>query len=194
MFSLPTTVAVNDRTLHIRNKGDYRVILDCFIALSDEELSEDLRVLASLLIFYNEFNSVEDIDEFEDSLDILVEEMFKFINCGQNESPGYTTHKALINWEKDEQMICAAVNNVAKTEVRALEYLHWWTFMGYYLSVGESVMSTVVGIRDKIVKHKKLEDWEKDFKRDNPDYFIWNSSTPEDKEAEELIRNLWNKE
>lgn len=194
MFSLPTTVTVNGRTLHIRNNGDYRMILDCFNALSDGELSEDLRVLASLLIFYNEFTCVEDVDEFADCLDKLVEEMYKFINCGQVDSPGKVTNKPLLDWSKDEQMICAAVNNVAKQEVRSLEYLHWWTFMGYFLSVGESVMSTVVSIRDKIVHHKKLEKWEQEFKRSNPDYFVWNMSTIEDKEAENIIRDLWNKE
>ena len=40
MYSLPTTVKVKDREFHIRDKGDYRMVLDCFSALQDEELSE----------------------------------------------------------------------------------------------------------------------------------------------------------
>ena len=65
MYSLPTTVKVKDREFHIRDKGDYRMVLDCFSALQDEELSEDYRVLASLLIFYNEFTGLEDIWQYE---------------------------------------------------------------------------------------------------------------------------------
>lgn len=192
MYSLPTSVVVDNVAYKITNDGDFRMVLDCFSALSDEEMSEDLRVLASLLIFYNDFNSYKDIPQDEGVLEELVREMFKFFNCGQETSPGAQTSRPLIDWDADSQMICAAINGVAKQEVRALQYLHWWTFMGYYMSVGESVLSTVVGIRSKIVTHKKLEKWEKDFKKENPSYFVWKSTTVADRETEALIRELWN--
>lgn len=193
MYSLPTTVTVKDREFHIRNRGDYRMVLDCFSALQDNELSEDERVLASLLIFYNEFNDLSDIQTYEEYLPELAQEMFRFINTGQDKSPGADAGGAVIDWEGDSQMICAAVNNVAKTEIRTVEYCHWWTFLGYYMSVGESVMSTVVGIRSKLIHGKKLEKWEKDFKRNNPGYFVWRKSSVEEREIENIVRELWNK-
>ena len=193
MYELPTTITVKDRQFHIRNSGDFRMVLDCFSALQDEELSEEYRILACLLIFYNEFNSVQDVQDCEEYVEELVHELFVFINCGQETSPGVERDIPLIDWENDSPMVCAAINNVAKMEIRAMEYLHWWTFLGYYMSVGESVLSTVVGIRDKIAHHKKLEKWEQDFKKSNPKYFIWRKSTVQDREAENLIRDLWNK-
>lgn len=193
MYELPTSVSVNDKEFHIRNNGDFRMVLDCFNALGDEELGEDYRVLASLIIFYNELNSLDDCMEYSDYLEELTTKMYWFFNCGQKESPGAQTSKILIDWDGDSQIICAAINNVANVEIRALPYLHWWTFMGYYLSIGESVLATVVSIRNKIVTHKKLEKWEKEFKRDNPEYFIWRSSSVDDREAEKLIKELWNK-
>lgn len=192
MYSLQTSVDINDHNYTITNDGDFRMVLDCFSALGDEELSEDYRVLACLLIFYNELNSFEDIMDCEDDLEELVKNMYKFFNCGQNKSPGAETQRNLIDWVEDSQMICSAINNVAKIEVRSLPYLHWWTFMGYYSSIGESVLSTVVSIRHKIITHKKLEKWEKDFKKDNPSYFHWKSSTVADREVENLVRELWN--
>ena len=53
MYSLPTSVQTKDgRTYHITNNGDYRVVLECFTACNDMELSgEDEQILASLLIF-----------------------------------------------------------------------------------------------------------------------------------------------
>ena len=43
--------------------------------------------------------------------------------------------------------------------------------------------------------HKKLEKWEKQFKRDNPQYFEWNYKTAErmekDKEIKEILE-MWN--
>ena len=156
MYELPTSVIVNDREYTITNKGDFRMVLDCMDALRDDEMSEDYRILASLLIFYNEFNEAEDLPDTED-IEQLLMEMFKFINCGQEDSPGAKTDYSLIDWEKDSQMICSGVNNVANKEVRALDYLHWWTFMGYFMAIGESTLSTVIGIRNKLCKHKKLE-------------------------------------
>lgn len=192
MYSLQTSVVIGDKEFHITNDGDFRMVLDCFSALGDEEMSEDYRVLASLLIFYNEFNSVDDIMKYENDLEQLIKEMYKFFNCGQDKSPGAEMNRVLIDWDKDSQIICSAINHVANTEIRASKYLHWWTFMGYYISVGESVLSTVVGIRNKIVTHKKLEKWEKDYKKDNPEYFVWKSTTVQDRDTENLIRELWN--
>lgn len=193
MYSLQTTVTVDDLVFHITNQGDFRMVLDCFSALNDNELSEDYRVLACLLIFYEEFNTVVDVNNHQDYLQTLVEQMYLFFNCGQSQVQGTSNYK-LIDWDGDSQMICSAVNNVAHQEVRALPYLHWWTFMGYYMSIGESLMSTVISIRGKIKKHKKLDKWEKEFKQENPSYFIWDSSTVEEKELDDLLKDIWGKE
>jgi hypothetical protein len=39
--------------------------------------------------------------------------------------------------------------------------------MGYFSEIGESLFSTVIGIRLKKKKGKKLEQWEKDFYKEN---------------------------
>ena len=192
MYRLPTKVTVDDLEFNIRDRGDFRMVLDCFKALQDVELSEDYRVLASLLIFYNEFNDLDDLREYEPQLKGLIKEMFKFINGGEESSPGAERDVTLVDWEQDSQMVCAAINNVANQEIRAVEYLHWWTFLGYYMSIGQSVLSTVVGIRDKIAHHKKLEDWEKEFKKNNPKYFVWRQ-TAQEQELNNLVRDIWNK-
>ena len=45
-----------------------------------------------------------------------------------------------------------------------------------------------------MMKGKKLEKHEREFRRSNPQYFIWDSRTKEQVEGDELIRALWNKE
>ena len=192
MYRLPTKVTVDDLEFNIRERGDFRMVLDCFKALQDEELSEDYRVLASLLIFYNEFNDFEDLRVYEPQLNELVKEMYRFINGGEEQSPGAERDVSLVDWEQDSQLVCAAINNVANQEIRSVEYLHWWTFLGYYMSIGQSVLSTVVSIRDKIAHHKKLEQWEKDFKKNNPKYFVWRQ-TAQEQDLNNLVRDIWNK-
>ena len=191
MYELPTSVTVNDTEYKIRCGGDYRMVLDCFSALNDIEMGEDYRILASLIIFYEDFNDIDDIPDEQDITEQLVSEMMIFFNCGVEEDDEQTMPK-LVDWDTDSNIIIAAINNVAGKEIRAENYLHWWTFVGYYMSIGESVLATVVSIRDKIIKSKKLDKWEQEFKAEHKKYFNWNSKTNEERELDNLVHELWN--
>jgi len=191
MYEIPTTITVGSTEYRIRNKGDYRMVLDCFSALQDASLNSNERLFCSLIIFYEDINCIADINKFED-LEEAATKMFDFFNCGRSQSIGKKMNHKLIDWEQDSQIICSAINKVANKEVRAEPYIHWWTFMGYYSAVGESLLSTIVSIRDKIVRGKKLEKHERIFRQENPEYFIWNTNNI-DEEAEELFNELWNK-
>lgn len=191
MYEIPISIKSSDgKEYKIRNRGDYRTILDCFQALEDAELESTERLVASLLIFYEDFNSIDDLYKVN-NLEDLVSQMYDFFNCGQK-SGGSECRYKLIDWENDSQLICSAINKVAGYEVRFVDYLHWWTFMGYYTAIGESPISTIIGIREKIMKGKKLETYEKDYRRNNPQFFTWNNKTIADKEAEDYVNQLWN--
>lgn len=192
MYEIPQSVLIDGKEHPIRNKGDFRVILDCFTALEDVELTANERTLACLIIFYEELNSVEDIGEVFSDVDLAVSEMIKFFNCGQTESPGAHVDYKLIDWQLDSQLVCSAINNVAGKEIRAESYLHWWTFMGYYFAVGESPLSTVVCIRNKLARGKKLEKYEMEFKKNNPEYFNIDLKSITQKENDALLKQLWN--
>ena len=191
MYEIPTTITVGSTEYRIRNKGDYRMVLDCFSALQDASLNSNEKLFCSLIIFYEDINCIADINKFED-LEEAATKMFDFFNCGRSQSVGKKMNHKLIDWEQDSQIICSAINKVANKEVRAEPYIHWWTFMGYYSAVGESLLSTIVSIRDKIVRGKKLEKHERIFRQENPEYFVWNTNSI-DEEAEELFNELWNK-
>lgn len=191
MFEIPVALQVGEQSLAIRNRGDYRMVLDCFSALNDVELNNKERVYCSLIIFYEDFNSLEDLVHFP-NLTEAVQKMYWFFNCGDDKGVGANKHHKLIDWEGDSQLIASAVNKVANTEIRASEYIHWWTFMGYYLAIGESPLATIVGIRSKIVEGKKLEKYESKFRNDNPQYFLWDNKSIEEKEAENAVLSLWN--
>ena len=194
MYALPTYVEVNGKQFNIRQRGDYRIILDCFDTLNDAELSEDERVLASLLIFYNEFEDITELPTDEETFMALIEKMFWFMNMGsEDEAPGIQSDYTVIDWKQDEFMLTSAINKVAGQEIRLVEYMHWWTFMGYFMAVGESVLSTVVGIRSKIAKHEKLEKWEEKFKKDNPKYFIWRNVDLQAAKQQALVDEIWNR-
>ena len=72
-----------------------------------------------------------------------------------------------MDWEQDAPIIVPAVNKVFGQDVRGVEYMHWWTFLGLYMEIGESIFSQVVSIRQKKQKGKKLEKWEEEYYREN---------------------------
>lgn len=191
MYTIPISVVIDNVEYGIRNNGDYRVILDCFSALQDVDLTEQERVFASLIIFYQDLNSVEDV-LIQTNLVERVSEMYKFFNCGDTDTIGTKVPYKLIDWEQDSQLISSAINAVANTEIRSSPHIHWWTFMGYFSAIGKSLLSNVITIREKLLKGKKLEKYEREFRRDNPKYFVWNSKSVDDAEADKLLQELWN--
>ena len=189
MYFIPKSIWVDGKEYRIRNDGDYRVILDCFRALEDVELSAEERLLAALIIFYLDFNTVEDVNNVS-NLEDLVTGMYNFFNCDSPDT-GTKVNKKLIDWEQDEQLLCSAINKVAGFEIRSVDYLHWWTFMGFYIAIGDCPLSSIIQIRDKIVRGEPLEKHERKYRMANPQYFTWNSKTVEESEAEKLVRELW---
>lgn len=191
MYDIPQSILMDGKEYAIRNKGDYRMVLDCFAALDDVELTAVEREIACLIIFYEDLNDMDDLSIFSD-VNLAISEMYKFFNCGQTESPGAQVNYKLIDWQLDSQLVCSAINNIAGKEIRSEPYLHWWTFMGYYFAIGESPLATVVSIRNKIARGKKLEKYEMEFRRNNPEYFNLELKSLTQRENDALLRQIWN--
>ena len=192
MYELPKTILIDDKTYPIRNNADYRLILDIMTALQDNELDKQEQLITALAVFYEDVQSIDGVFNVFDNDTILIasEKMMEFINGG-DESSGYDNHVKTIDWAQDEKLIVSAVNAVAHTEIRALEYMHWWTFLAHYMAIGECALQTVVGIRNKIAKGKKLEKWEQEFKRNNPHYFIWKTDAEPESDFAKEIAAMW---
>lgn len=189
MYDLPTYVLIDNKKYSIRKNADYKVILGVMISLEEPELNYSERLISALMIFYEDVKDIADIFIIFSDIQKALTAMFGFI-AANNEEIGHKVNHKLIDWEQDEKLIVSAVNNVAGTEIRALPYLHWWTFIGYYMAIGESPLSMVVGIRDKIIRGKKLEKYEQEFRRQNPHYFRWKK---DEQEAHMLFDEIWNK-
>ena len=93
------------------------------------------------------------------------------------------------DWEQYFPMIIAPINRVAGQDVRALPYMHWWTFIGYYMEIGDCTFSTILDIRRKLRKHKELEKWEREYYNENRELIDFKSAHLTDDE-DEFIRQL----
>lgn len=154
IYDLPTALAVGGVKHEIRS--DYRAVLDILAALSDCELSDAEKLNILLTIFY-----IERPDDVEDAL----KQCYAFINRFQREND--SPQPKLMDWEQDFGIVADAITLKAGHDIRAEGYLHWWTFVGYYMNIGDCFFAQVVAIRKKRSKGKKLDECDREFYRNN---------------------------
>lgn len=175
IFDLPTSVEFGGREWDINT--DYRDILEILAAFEDEELTEQEKTFVCLYDLYSDF---EDIPH--NLYQAAFEKAVEFIDHGSNES-GRTAIKTM-DWEQDAPIIFPAINHVAGYEVRSVEYLHWWTFIGMFMEIKDSTCATVFSLRQKKARGKKLEKYERDFWNSNKSICVLKRKETEDDKAE----------
>lgn len=180
IWALPTTVDVNGATYPIQS--DYRAILDILVALTDRELDERDKAEAALTIFYPDFEEMP-VSDYQEALN----QCFRFIDRGQEKKPKQK-EPVLMSWEQDFDMIIAPVNRIAGCEIRALPYLHWYSFLSYYQEIGDCLFAQVVRIRDKRARGKTLDKQDREFYRRNRDIIDLKTNYTE---AEKNVLAAW---
>jgi hypothetical protein len=93
-----------------------------------------------------------------------IKEMFCIINGGEQEQETQEYKPQLMDWEHDFSQIAPPVSRVLGYDVRMPDkYTHWYSFLGAYMEIGDCAFSTIVSIRSKRAKGKKLEKWEEEY-------------------------------
>jgi hypothetical protein len=160
MWDLPISVEINGKSHSIRNKCDYRVVLDVICALNDNELTDEEKVKCALFIFYEDISTIDDFDT-------AIKEMFRIINGGEEQEESQEQKPQLMDWEHDFPVLVAPINRVLGFEIRSVNYLHWMSLLSAYMEIGECTFSTIVSIRSKRAKSKKLDKWEEEYIREH---------------------------
>ncbi|MGL5514976.1 MAG: Gp15 family bacteriophage protein [Sporomusa sp.] len=182
-WDLPTTLEVGGKAYEIRT--DFRAIIDILIAFNDPELESFIRPQVMLEIIYVDYESIPDQD-----IEEAVKKAMDFIDCGMKEDANKPKPRTM-DWEQDAPLIIPAINRVAGKEIRASEYMHWWTFMGCYMEIHECTFSQIVSIRTKKAKGKKLEKYEQEYFKENKELIILKHPlSEEDERAKEELLNL----
>jgi hypothetical protein len=159
---LPTTIELDGEEWAIRS--DFRIALLIFQGINDPELKDYSKYDLILDAIYVDFDKMPQP---------LYKEALKkandFLDGGEagDRTDSNKNSIRLMDWEQDEQLIFSAVNKAAGMEVRSLKYMHWWTFLGYFQAVGECLFTSIVNIRSKKAKGKKLDKGELAYYREN---------------------------
>lgn len=159
-WNLPVSAVIGGREYFFN--ADFRDVLDILRRLDDPEQPEFLRWQVALALFYESYETMPAGDRGE-----AAEYLARFINCGREEEETGAAAPKLLDWQQDAAVIVADVNRTAGCEVRALPFLHWWSFMAFFNGIGEGQLATLVSIRDKLRRGKKLEKWEQEYYREH---------------------------
>lgn len=190
-WELPTSINIDGTAYAIRT--DFRVVLDVLTAMSDpdlflmdatEEEKSFVRMDTILKIMVEDYDNLP-LENWNEACKAVIE----FIDCGMADDGKRKPHT--MDWQQDAQIIIPAINRVQGTEIRALPYLHWWTFLGAYMEIGECLFAQVVHIRQKKQKHQKMEKWEKDFYNQNKDIIDLKKKISEEQKIEMENLEKW---
>lgn len=187
-WEFPKSLNIGGVDYEIRT--DYRAVLDLLTALNDPELTdEDQSITAymqSQVILQIMFPNCDEIpaEHIQEALDKVAE----FIDMGISDD---SKKPKTMDWEQDATIIIPAVNKVLNTEIRAVQYMHWWTFLGAYMEIGESLFSNVLHIRQKMAKNKKLEKWEQEFYKENKSLIDFKNTDQRSEEEKEALREYF---
>lgn len=179
---LPKSLNVNGTEFAIRT--DFRDILKIVCAFNDPELENEEKVYVCLFIIYEDFDSIPKADyeaAFRAALDFI-----DYNVKGDNKKSPRT-----MDWEQDENIMFPAINRVAGFETRTADYIHWWTFMGYFMEISEGVFSHVLSMRNKKARNKPLEKWEREYWNANKDICVLKPKlTAEEQEAKDRLNAM----
>ncbi len=175
-YELPTSLNISGVDFSIR--ADFHAIIDILIAMNDPELDEYGKMEVMLKVLYEDWQNIP-----EDCLEEACQKACEFIDCGQADDDPSKPKPRLMDWEQDGDMIVPAVNKVAGKEIRAVPYMHWWTFFGYFMESGECLFNTVIGIRSKKAKGEKLDKWEDKFYKENKKIIDMKTRLSEEEQA-----------
>lgn len=170
VYELPRAVAFGGREWEVNT--DFRDVLNILEAFEDPNLTDEEKAFVCLYCLYVDFADIPGEDAAA-----AYEAAIRFIDHGsgdlEEESRALRSpHRARngprsMDWAQDAPLIFPAVNRAAGFEVRSVDYMHWWTFVGLFMEIRESVFATVLNLRQKKNRGKKLEKHEKEFWDEN---------------------------
>lgn len=180
IWQLPRQVTFGNTVYDIY--ADFRDVLEVMTYLQDTALPEFIRWEVALALFYKQ--KVEPRYS-KQAMEYLA--WFLTGGCPERDQPG----PKLLDWQQDAAAIVSDVNKTAGQEIRALPFVHWWTFLSWFHAIGEGQVSTLVSVRDKLRRGKKLEGWEKDFYRQNRKKVdLKRAYTPEEEQERARLQKL----
>lgn len=181
--ALPESLVIGGKSLPIN--ADFRNVLVIFSAFNDSALTAEEKAYICLKRLYKAPISRQNLEE-------AIKQAYWFLDGGDMPKSKPSGIK-LMDWNHDESMIMPAISKtLSVVDVRALPYLHWWTFLGAFCEIGEGLFAQIIHIREKLGKGEKLYKNEKEFLKNSKELIILRTEEEraEIAETEEFLKKL----
>lgn len=157
---LPTTLTVAEKEYPIST--DFRQMLTVLEAMEDPDLEDKEKAYLLLLAVYKDLENIP-----QEHLQEAYEQASFFLDGGTIPKSQEISPRKTVDWTQDESLIFPAINRIAGFETRLADYVHWWTFLGYFKEINDGVYAQVLQLRAKKARGKKLEKHEEEWWRSN---------------------------
>lgn len=150
---LPTKIKVKEHIYDINY--DYRTIIRVLLALEDQDLTKEEKMLIMVKNIYKEDIKDEDFEE-------ACLKAIKFIDCGK-EYQEKKEKPRIYSFKKDANYIFTGINATHHTDVEENPNLHWWKFMSFFMDMspecffGELVYYRTRKMEGKLTKEEKKQ-------------------------------------
>lgn len=136
LWTLPEAVHFADTDWRVHT--DFRDVLEILRWLdgsADPALTDSERWYVALALFYRDFSLMPPAQYRE-----ACEAMATFVQAGRPD--GGPCAPRLMDWQQDAALIAAGTARAAGQDLRALPYLHWWSFLGWFDSIADGPFAT----------------------------------------------------
>ena len=179
---LPQSVNIKGKEYAIRT--NFRDVLKIISAFNDPDLENGEKVYITLVIMFPDFDEIPRSD-YEDAFKAAMEFIDHGVKGDDRPSP------RVMDWEQDEGIMFPAINKVAGFETRQKKYIHWWTFIGYYMEITEGIFSQVLSLRLKRARGQKLEKYEREYWNANKAICVLKPKLSKEELEEREKLNAW---
>jgi hypothetical protein len=181
---LPTSLEVAGVEYEIDT--DYRNVLRILCAFNDPVLENEDKIHVCLCNLFYDYEAMPH-EHYEEAF----KKALVFIDTGSDPEQKGKPSPRIMDWEQDEGLLFPAVNKIAGYEVRSAEYVHWWTFIGWYMEITDGVFAHILSLRSKKAKGEKLDKYERKFWNANKKLCVLTKPmSDEEKEERDRINKL----
>lgn len=174
-------------------RTDFRESIKFELLMQDKNLSEKVKIMQALQLYYYDVNKITDIKK-------AIEEILWFYRCGKIESNNSKNSdneekqentKQIYSYEFDDEYIFSAFMEQYGVDLNEIEYMHWWKFKSLLNSLNENTQFVkIMGYRNMNIAKIKDKDMKSHYKKMQELYKLPDMRTDEEKESD-FANELW---
>lgn len=174
-------------------RTDFRESIKFELLMQDRNLSEDVKIMQALQLYYYDLDKITDIKK-------AIDDILWFYKCGkemqesnsrEDEETTQEIKKQIYSYEFDDEYIFSAFLEQYGIDLNEIEYMHWWKFKALFNSLNENTQFVkIMSYRNMNIAKIKDKEMKAHYKKMQELYKLPDMRTEEEKESD-FANELW---